>query len=137
MSGATRWTKFPTAVSTPSVATPAIWAPSIRRNLASNYGNADYDARHNITGSYVFTIPYKGGPHVLTDGWEVAGTVFHNTGFPFSVADSGTSGAFPGSNFAGVYSGRPTPVTKVYPTSAQELGKAGWNRRSLLHLAHD
>ncbi len=78
-----------------------IAAPVNPASLLSNYGNADYDARHNITGSYVFTLPYKGGPHVLTDGWEFAGTVFHNTGFPFSVVDGGTAGALSSENYAG------------------------------------
>ena len=71
-------------------------------NLASNYGNADYDTHQNFTGSYVVTIPYKGGPRMLTDGWEVAGTVFHNTGFPFSVTDASTSGSFANNGFASV-----------------------------------
>jgi hypothetical protein len=59
-------------------------------NLAQNYGNADYDTRHYINGSYVYTLPYYGGPRVVTDGWEVAGTVFHSNGLPFSVTDGGT-----------------------------------------------
>jgi hypothetical protein len=57
-------------------------------NLRQNYGNADYDVRHNITASYVYTMPYFGGPKLLTDGWQVSGTVFHHTGFPFTVVDS-------------------------------------------------
>ncbi len=57
-------------------------------NLSQNYGNADYDTRNSVTGSYVITVPYWGGPKVLTDGWQVAGTVFHNTGYPFSVNDN-------------------------------------------------
>ena len=58
-------------------------------NFGQNYGNSDYDTRHYISGSYLFTVPYWGGPRILTDGWEVSGTVFHNDGFPFSVtADS-------------------------------------------------
>lgn len=56
-------------------------------DLSQNYGNADYDVRHYISANYVISVPYWGGPHVLTDNWEVAGTVFHNTGYPFSVAD--------------------------------------------------
>ena len=59
-------------------------------NLASNYGNADYDTRHYINGSYVYTLPYYGGPRILTDGWEIAGTIFHSTGLPFSVTDTVT-----------------------------------------------
>ena len=57
-------------------------------NLADNYGNADYDTRHYISASYVITVPYWGGPHLLTDNWQIAGTIFHNTGYPFSVNDN-------------------------------------------------
>jgi Carboxypeptidase regulatory-like domain len=66
-------------------------------NLRQNYGNADYDSRQNITASYVYTLPYYRGPKFLTDGWQVSGTVFHHTGFPFSVVDS----ALQASNFGG------------------------------------
>ena len=57
-------------------------------NLKQNYGNADYDVRHYISANYSIRVPYRGGPHVLTDGWQIAGTVFHNSGYPFSVTDN-------------------------------------------------
>ncbi|MHB2008199.1 MAG: TonB-dependent receptor [Acidobacteriaceae bacterium] len=57
-------------------------------NLSYNYGNADYDLRQNFTASYVYTLPYWRGPHILTDGWQASGTVFHQSGFPFTVIDS-------------------------------------------------
>ncbi|MHB1700305.1 MAG: outer membrane beta-barrel protein [Acidobacteriaceae bacterium] len=67
--------------------------PENPNNLSQNYGNADYDTRHYISGSYVFTMPYYGGPHFLTDGWQLAGTFFHSTGLPFTVTDGATSGS--------------------------------------------
>jgi hypothetical protein len=71
-------------------------------NLKQNYGNADYDSRQNFTASYVYTLPYYGGPKVLTDGWQVSGTVFHHTGFPFSVIDTALQASnFGGSGFPG------------------------------------
>jgi hypothetical protein len=71
-------------------------------NLRQNYGNADYDSRQNFTASYVYTLPYYGGPKLLTDGWQVSGTVFHHTGFPFSVVDSALQASnFGGSGFPG------------------------------------
>jgi hypothetical protein len=57
-------------------------------NLKQNYGNADYDTRHYISANYSITIPHFAGPKVLVDNWVIAGTIFHNTGYPFSVADS-------------------------------------------------
>jgi hypothetical protein len=57
-------------------------------NLRQNYGNADYDTRHYVSANYSINIPHFGGPRVLVDNWEVAGTVFHNSGYPFSVTDN-------------------------------------------------
>jgi hypothetical protein len=74
--------------------------PQNPNNLRQNYGNADYDVRQNITASYIYTLPYYGGLKLLTDGWQVSGTVFHHTGFPFTITDSAltatnyTQGAF-------------------------------------------
>ena len=66
-------------------------------NLAlQNYGNADYDLRHSLNGNYVVNVPYFGGPHLLTDNWLAAGTLFFHAGFPFSVTDGTvTSGLEP------------------------------------------
>jgi hypothetical protein len=61
-------------------------------NLAlQNYGNADYDLRHSLNGDYLITVPYFGGPRVLTDKWTLGGTAFWHTGFPFSVTDGDVS----------------------------------------------
>jgi hypothetical protein len=75
----------------------SVTAPVNPTNLHQNYGNADYDVRQNITAAYVYTLPYYGGPHLLTDNWQVSGTVFHHTGFPFTVIDS----AIQASNYGG------------------------------------
>jgi Carboxypeptidase regulatory-like domain len=74
-------------------------------NLASNYGNADYDTRHYVNGSYVYTLPYYRGPRFVTDGWEVAGTVFHSNGLPFTETDATTGaglGNYNGGNGGGL-----------------------------------
>jgi hypothetical protein len=65
-------------------------APNNPYDIHQNYGNADYDIRHYLSGSYLLTVPYFGGPRVLSDGWQVTGTVFHSTGLPYSVVDSAT-----------------------------------------------
>jgi hypothetical protein len=53
-------------------------------NLAGSYGNADYDTRQYVNGSYVYTIPHYWGPKQLVDNWQFAGTVFHSSGLPFT-----------------------------------------------------
>lgn len=67
----------------------------------ANYGNADYDSRQYVSGSYVLTIPYYGGPHFLTDLWQITGTAFHNSGFPFTVTDGATGGALNQQGYGG------------------------------------
>ena len=65
--------------------------PSNPHNLRQNYGNADYDIRQYVSASYVYDLPHFAGPKVLVDNWEFSGTVFHSTGLPFSVIDTGTA----------------------------------------------
>ncbi len=76
-------------------------SPANPNNLKQNYGNADYDVRQNFTASYVYTMPYYGGPKLLTDGWQASGTVFHHTGFPFSVVDTALQATNYGSGIPG------------------------------------
>ena len=83
--------------------------PNNPYDLSQNYGNADYDVRHNITASYVAQLPYWGGPRLLTDHWQVSGTVFYHTGFPYSVTDNNLASTLNGQNYFG-------------PAFAQQLG---------------
>lgn len=75
--------------------------PNNPYDVHANYGNADYDVRHNLTGSYVVQVPYFRGPHILTDHWQLSGTVFFHTGFPFTVTDNNTASALNGNNYYG------------------------------------
>ena len=69
--------------------------PSDSANLHQNYGNADYDVRHYVSGNYVFNLPSWRGPRILTAGWQAAGTVFHSTGLPFTFTDNITASNLP------------------------------------------
>ncbi len=53
-------------------------------NLSQNYGNADYDVRNYLSMNYLYQIPHYGGPEVLTGGWQIGGTLFYNSGSPFT-----------------------------------------------------
>jgi Carboxypeptidase regulatory-like domain len=68
-------------------------SPDDPYDLRKSYGNADYDTRHYVSGSYIYSLPHYRGPKVLVDNWQFAGTVFHSTGLPFSVTDSSTASA--------------------------------------------
>lgn len=73
-------------------------------SLNSNYASSDYDARHDLSASYVYQLPFK-SEHRLVNaaigGWQLSGTFFWRTGFPFSMVDGGLSGALAGNNLAG------------------------------------
>jgi len=57
------------------------------KNLHSQYGNSDYDVRHNVNGNLLYVIPYFGGPKLATDGWEISGTLFVHSGLPFTPTE--------------------------------------------------
>jgi hypothetical protein len=73
-------------------------------NLHDNYASADYDARHQISGSYIYQLPFKASNRLLNmavGGWQLSGTLFYRTGFPFSVFDSATSAGLASQNLQG------------------------------------
>jgi hypothetical protein len=87
-------------------------------DLRQNYGNADYDVRHYISGNVVFQVPHWRGPKAIVDQWTFSGTVFHSTGLPFSVTDSGTATNL--SNYGG-----PLFAQQVSPIHGTHCGGEG------------
>jgi len=97
-------------------------------NFSQNYGNSDYDTRHYISASYLVPLPYWRGPKVLTDGWEFSGTVFHNTGYPFSVTANTIGSSIP--NYGALlYAQQIAPLTSNHcgGTKHSVNGPAGSN----------
>jgi hypothetical protein len=73
-------------------------------NLSAQYASSDYDARHQISGSYVYQLPFKSENRLVNavvGGWMISGTLFYRTGFPFSIVDSGAASNLAGNNLAG------------------------------------
>jgi hypothetical protein len=61
-------------------------------NPDSNYGSADYDARHVLSSSYVYQLPFKSDSRLVNaaiGGWQISGTFFWHSGFPFTVTGGG------------------------------------------------
>lgn len=96
------------------------YTPEDPYNLRYNYGNADYDVRQNLTGSYVITLPSSHRLHALTEQWQLAGTVFYHTGFPYSVTDGNTSTALNSNNYYGTLFAHQvaTPASRQCSSSA-------------------
>ena len=62
-------------------------------NLRRSYGAAEYDARHSMTGNFLWKVPFKlalggHGPDSLLKGWQISGTVLARTGNPYTVFDN-------------------------------------------------
>ncbi len=75
-------------------------------NLKANYGNADYDNRHNLNLAYVYDLPIRRmlsghGVRSLVDGWQVSGSLFTHSGFPYTVEDFNAESNLGGQNFGG------------------------------------
>ena len=61
---------------------------------ANNYGNSDYDIRHNFSGDFLVNPTIKSGGSALkaiVNGWQFSGKLFWRTGLPYSVTDTNNS----------------------------------------------
>jgi hypothetical protein len=75
-------------------------------NLKANYGNADYDNRHNLNLAYVYELPIRSllfghGWKPMVNGWQVSGSLFTHSGFPYTVEDFNAESNLGGQNFGG------------------------------------
>jgi hypothetical protein len=70
-----------------SFSTQGILSP-LPGELKRQYGNCDYDVRHNLSAFGIWQIPFD-SPHASARaffrGWSVSGTAFFHTGLPFTV----------------------------------------------------
>ena len=58
---------------------------------ANNYGNSDYDIRHNVSADLVYSPGFRFGNKFMNEvlgGWQLSSKVFWRTGLPFSVTDA-------------------------------------------------
>jgi hypothetical protein len=81
-------------------------SPQNPYDLRDSYGAADYDARHSLNANYVWGLPIKAmlhghGSSYLVDGWQISGTIFARSAWPYTVIDYGETGNLSGNNFFG------------------------------------
>jgi len=78
----------------------SILNPAVDTNFRGfNYGNADYDTRNSVNANYVYELPK--GPTPALKGWQLSGTWFWRTGFPYTVTNGAASGVLSGLGFGG------------------------------------
>jgi hypothetical protein len=104
-----------------------VLSPQDPNNLRGSYGPAQYDVRHSFNANYVWEIPVKAalrghGPDSLVKGWQVSGTIFARTGFPYTVFDFQKSGELASKNYFGVLYA--VPVRPLGPGPACGKGAA-------------
>ena len=91
-------------------------------NLRSQYASGDNDARHLISGSYVYQLPFKSERRLVNAaiaGWVISGTMFYRTGFPFSIIDGGATAGLVGNNLGGTSSFGATILAQPVSTFTQ------------------
>ncbi len=91
-------------------------------NLHSQYASGDNDARHQISGSYVYQLPFKSEQRLVNaaiGGWMISGTMFYRSGFPFSIIDGGATAGLAGNNLGGTSSFGATILAQPLPTFTQ------------------
>src|ERR1700733_2857884 len=91
-------------------------------NLRSQYASGDNDARHLISGSYVYQLPFKSERRLVNaaiGGWVISGTMFYRTGFPFSIIDGGATAGLVGNNLGGTSSFGATILAQPLSTFTQ------------------
>ena len=105
--------------------TAARRTPQDPHNLRGAYGPADYDVRHSVNASYVWEVPVKAafrghGPDNLLKGWQMSGTIFARTGFPYTAFDFTKSASLvPNNYFGAIYA---VPVRALFG-SGSSCGK--------------
>ncbi|HTS08309.1 MAG TPA: carboxypeptidase regulatory-like domain-containing protein [Candidatus Eisenbacteria bacterium] len=65
-----------------------------------NYGNADYDVRHQANLTYTYQTPKLQNRLLdLLANWSISGTLFVRSGLPFTVIDGADTGTLNGFNY--------------------------------------
>ena len=62
-------------------------------NLRNEYGNSDFDTRHNFNAYLTYDIPGSShGPKILTHGWQLSSVLSFHSGQPFNFPGPNPSG---------------------------------------------
>ena len=60
--------------------------PTDSNNVRGDWGNADFDTRHNLSGYFLYEVPQLGHSlPKLTKGWQLNAFFSYDSGFPFTV----------------------------------------------------
>jgi len=54
-------------------------------NIQGDYGNSDFDTRHNFTGLLTYDLPNASSWRLLRNGWQLSSLLSVHTGQPFNI----------------------------------------------------
>jgi hypothetical protein len=82
----------------------SFWGVFYPYNNSLNYGNSDFDIRHNFTADFTWEPAHRFGNHLIdtvAGGWAMGGRFYARSGTPFSVVyDSIGSQLSPGAGYS-------------------------------------
>ena len=101
----------------------AAWYNRLPQNsydLASEYGNSNYDARHSFKAQIIYTVPNAPfGPKILSNGWQISGNLYFQTGLPLTISASGDLSG------TGEFSDRANQVSDPFQGVSHQFNPAG------------
>jgi hypothetical protein len=81
-----------------------VTAPQNPFNIRGNYGSSDYDVRHYLSATVLFSdflrhAGFHWGPNQVFGGWTLSSNWFFRTGLPFTITDAAATGTLAGYNY--------------------------------------
>ncbi|HMG03227.1 MAG TPA: hypothetical protein VK596_08830, partial [Edaphobacter sp.] len=103
------------------------FAPQDSRNLAAEYGNADFDTRHTFNGYIVYEIPSFGTRFKrLTEGWEANSFMTFYTGKPVNPKTSANNSGVGEFQDRVTKVGNPNNVSRSFQRNSSGTGFVQW-----------
>jgi hypothetical protein len=103
------------------------FAPQDSRNLAGEYGNADFDTRHTFNGYIVYEIPTLSERFKpLTQGWEVNSFMTFYTGKPVNPKTSANNSGVGEFQDRVTKVGNPNNVSRSFQRNSSGTGFVQW-----------
>jgi hypothetical protein len=92
--------------------------PQDSTNVKGDYGNSDFDTRHNFTGLVTYDLPNASNYKYLLNGWQLSTLLSFHAGQPFTVFSStDTTGTGEGAQRADVIGNPFTGVSHAFSKS--------------------
>jgi hypothetical protein len=96
----------------------SVTAPQNPFNIRGNYGSSDYDVRHYVSATLLFSdflrhAGFRWGPNRVFGGWTLSSNWFFRTGLPFTLTDASATGTLAGYNYGTDAAIFASPLTSI------------------------